>query len=91
MTTEEIAALITRLGHLADVLHRADPADKAAVYQQLGLTMTYQYQTHTIQVDTRPNQKHPGPLAIRPGDRALLTSQALHGEHLSDHLPSTKS
>ena len=55
MTTDEINTLVTGLGHLADVLRRADPADKAAVYQQLGLTMTYEHETHRLQVESRPD------------------------------------
>jgi site-specific DNA recombinase len=54
MTTEEIQTLVTSLGHLADVLHHADPADKTAVYQQLGLTMTYEHEAHQLQVESRP-------------------------------------
>ncbi|MFI6326496.1 recombinase family protein [Nonomuraea sp. NPDC050556] len=41
LTEEEIAAMATRLGDLRRLLRSADPQDKADVYEQLGLRMTY--------------------------------------------------
>jgi hypothetical protein len=41
--TTTINALVTGLGRLAD------PVDKAAVYQRLGLTMSYEHETHRLQ------------------------------------------
>ena len=43
MTRDEIAAIITSTGRHPDrSLRDADPADKAEIYTQLGLTLTYQ-------------------------------------------------
>ena len=42
LTEDDIRALITGLGDLRDVIHDAEPAVKAAIYEQLGLKVTYQ-------------------------------------------------
>ena len=39
--TREITNLVNARGDPMTVLNEADPADKAEVYQQLGLTLTY--------------------------------------------------
>ena len=54
MSRDEIKALIDALGGLLAVLRDADPADKAEVYRQLGLRLTYDHQTHTVLAETRP-------------------------------------
>lgn len=41
LTEDDIRALITGLGDLHDVIHDAEPAVKAAIYEQLGLKVTY--------------------------------------------------
>jgi hypothetical protein len=41
LTEDDIRALITGLGDLRDVIHDADPSVKAAIYEQLGLKVTY--------------------------------------------------
>ncbi len=48
MTEEEITGLITALGSMLDVLWDADPADKAEVYQRLGLKLTYHHGPKTV-------------------------------------------
>jgi site-specific DNA recombinase len=40
MAADDIAAVLTAMGGLMDVLRRADPADKATVYRHLGLKLT---------------------------------------------------
>jgi hypothetical protein len=40
-TSEDTRALIISLGDLRDVIRTADPAMKAAIYEQLGLKITY--------------------------------------------------
>ncbi len=40
-TDDDIRALTTGLGSLRDVIHDAEPAVKAAIYEQLGLKVTY--------------------------------------------------
>ena len=41
LTEDDIRALITGLGDLRDVIHDAEPSVKAAIYEQLGLKITY--------------------------------------------------
>jgi site-specific DNA recombinase len=54
MTRDEITALVTALGDAMQVLKNADPADKAEVYSQLGLTLTYHPQDRRVEAETRP-------------------------------------
>ena len=42
MTREQITSVVTALGDILAVLADADPADKAEIYGQLGLRLTYQ-------------------------------------------------
>ena len=41
LTDDDIRALITALGNLRDVIREARPAEKAAIYDQLGLKVTF--------------------------------------------------
>ena len=41
LTEDDIRALITGLGDLRDVVRDAEPVLKAAIYEQLGLKVTY--------------------------------------------------
>jgi site-specific DNA recombinase len=41
LTEDDIRAIITSLGDLREVIRDADPAVKAAIYNQLGLKVTY--------------------------------------------------
>ena len=56
MTQEEITNLVKALGDLMIVLSKADPADKAEVYEQLGLTLTYDPAAKRVKAKTRPGQ-----------------------------------
>jgi DNA invertase Pin-like site-specific DNA recombinase len=55
----EIAAIIDRLGDLAQVIKDADPADKAAIYASLGLKLTYQPGKRIVraEVDLDPHDR----------------------------------
>ncbi|MEW2144070.1 hypothetical protein AB0869_14785 [Micromonospora vinacea] len=48
MSRAEISALVAALGDISTVLRDADPADKAEVYRQLGLRLTYRPETQTV-------------------------------------------
>lgn len=52
MTKQEIQALVDALGNIATVLAQADPTDKAEVYSQLGLRLTYQPTEHLVRAET---------------------------------------
>ena len=41
MSRDEISSVVTALSDLLAVLRAADPADKAQIYTQLGLRLTY--------------------------------------------------
>ncbi|MEU5727169.1 recombinase family protein [Micromonospora sp. NPDC047738] len=45
MSRAEVRGLVTALGDIAAALRDGDPADKAEVYRQLGLRLTYQPET----------------------------------------------
>ena len=42
MSRDEIASIVSTLADVLAVLRDADPADKAEIYTQLGLRLTYQ-------------------------------------------------
>jgi site-specific DNA recombinase len=56
LTRDQIASLVEHMAHLTTVLHQADPRDRAEVYNQLGLKLTYQNDKRLILVETRPDQ-----------------------------------
>lgn len=45
---------VNALGELMTVLREADPADKAEVYQQLGLSLTYDPAAKRVKAEARP-------------------------------------
>jgi site-specific DNA recombinase len=45
----EIAEILSRLGGLAAVLDEASPSEKAEIYRSLGLQLSYQPDSHTLQ------------------------------------------
>ncbi|GAA3252799.1 hypothetical protein [Nonomuraea helvata] len=55
MTGEEIENMVNALGNLVQVLFEADPNDKAEIYTQLGLRLTYQPQKHLVEAQLQPN------------------------------------
>ncbi len=54
LSRTEIKNVIDALDGLLAILGRADPADKADVYRQLGLRLTYDHQTQTVLAESRP-------------------------------------
>ncbi|GGO14304.1 hypothetical protein [Micromonospora parathelypteridis] len=48
MSRSQIADLVRALGDIVAELRDADPDDKAEVYRQLGLRLTYQTETQTV-------------------------------------------
>ncbi|MDI5979833.1 recombinase family protein [Amycolatopsis magusensis] len=51
MSSEEIQGLVEALGSIRQVLTEADPTDKAEVYRQLGLRLTYQPGKRTVRAE----------------------------------------
>jgi hypothetical protein len=54
-TEDEIAAIVAAAGNVLAVLRDADPDDKAAIYRQLGLNLTYQPGTRTVLAEANPS------------------------------------
>jgi hypothetical protein len=54
MSRDEIHTLVDAVGGLLSILHAADAADKAEVYRQLGLRLTYDDETHTVLAESLP-------------------------------------
>ena len=58
MTDEEITGLVTEMGSIMRALEGASPADKAGIYQRLGLTLTYHPQEKRVAAEARPKFDH---------------------------------
>ena len=54
MTRQEITTMMTGLGDLARVVVQADPADKADLYRELGLRLTYRPQKQLVEAKVIP-------------------------------------
>ncbi|MCM3885556.1 recombinase family protein [Frankia sp. R82] len=54
LTRPQIKSLIDGLGGLLKVLREADPADKAEIYRELGLKLTYDHETEMITAEAAP-------------------------------------
>jgi hypothetical protein len=54
MTAEEITRVVSSLRDLMSVLAAADPVDKAQIYSQLGLALTYHPGSQTVRTEARP-------------------------------------
>ncbi len=55
MSNDEIHALVEALGNIRTVLASADPQDKAEVYSQLGMQLTYEPGKRTVQAELALN------------------------------------
>ena len=55
MSKRDIGELIEALGNIPAVLHNAAPHDKAQLYSQLGLHLTYEPAQRLIRAETRLN------------------------------------
>lgn len=59
--------MVAQLGEITRVLREADPRDKAEIYAQLGIRMTYQIDEHVIHVEARPLDGHVRVNGVRGG------------------------
>jgi hypothetical protein len=59
LTEEDIKALVASLRDITATLTEADPADKAAAYAEMGITVTYQ-QDGRVLVESRPGVVNDG-------------------------------
>ena len=58
MIEEEITGLVTEMGSIMRALEDADPADKAEIYQRLGLTLTYHPQEKRVAAEAPTEFDH---------------------------------
>ncbi len=56
MSEAEIRAIVDKLADVARVLHDADPGDKAEIFRQLGLKLTYHPGRHLVQAQVEVPQ-----------------------------------
>jgi site-specific DNA recombinase len=77
MTREEISVMIDQLGDIRTVIADADPDDKARVYQQLGLKLTYQPGKRTTRAE----------MILDPWGYRLCPRRDLHTIHPPTTLP----
>ena len=54
MSRDDIAAIVAAFADLAQVVCEAEPADKADIYAQLNLTLTYQPGQRLVEATVRP-------------------------------------
>jgi DNA invertase Pin-like site-specific DNA recombinase len=54
MNRDDIAAIVAALSDLARVVQDAEPADKAEIYTQLGLLLTYQPERRLVEATIKP-------------------------------------
>jgi site-specific DNA recombinase len=68
MSRDQIADLVKELGGLVAVLPEADPADRSAIYQQLGLRLVYHPQEQTVRIQAQPGSTpHGKTVCVRGG------------------------
>jgi site-specific DNA recombinase len=68
----------SQLGDIVAVLGEADPADRAEVYGQIGLRLTYHPQEQKIRVQARPDADPYGKLVgVRGSTRTIFQPRSL--------------
>lgn len=55
MSPDEIKTVVAALGNILDVLRHAEPADKATIYANLGLRLTYQPGQNKVIAEAAPS------------------------------------
>ncbi|MEV1286134.1 recombinase family protein [Micromonospora sp. NPDC049679] len=76
MSRTEITELVQALGDIITALRDADPTDKAEVYRQLGLRLTYHAETQTVRTEVDLSA-HRGAMVVSEGRR----SPRIHDHH----------
>jgi hypothetical protein len=72
LTREEISTMVAALGDVATALAEAEPAEKADLYRQLDLRLTYQPTTSTVRAETKINSTYCGVMdRVRGGTRTI--------------------
>ncbi len=80
MTRDEISDLVGKLGDIIGVLREADPADRAEVYRQLGLRLTYHPAEQEVRVQAQPDADSYGEMVrVRGGLEHMFPAHPLEG------------
>ena len=80
-TVEQVRTMVAELGDIVVLLAAADPRLKAAVYADLGPTLTYRPDERLVLAEARPME--PGVRSTcRRGTRTLTPQASAHGEFL---------
>lgn len=66
LTRQEIKNIVEGLGEIIDVIRAAEAADKAEIYGQLGLRLSYDHETHVVSAEVSPRSSV-GLLAVSEG------------------------
>jgi site-specific DNA recombinase len=75
LTREQLTSIVTAMRDLTAVLDSAAPADKAEIYGQLGLVLTYHPEARTVKVKATPTAS----MYVRRCPRGDLNPHALLG------------
>jgi site-specific DNA recombinase len=62
LSRDQISTLVRQVGELTTALSQADPADRAEVYRQLGLRLTYDLDNQKVRVQAQPDADSYGEL-----------------------------
>lgn len=76
MTHDQITDLAAKLGDIIGVLREADPADRAEVYQQLGLRLTYTPESKKSAYRYNPTRTHMGKWVVSEAEHEPFSHMA---------------
>jgi site-specific DNA recombinase len=80
LTCDQITAIVHQVGELTTVLAEADPTDRAEVYRQLGLKLTYRPEQQKVRVQAQPDADSYGEIArVRGGTQTPV--RRTHAQH----------
>ena len=82
LTGSQMKALVDGLGGMLAIVRTADPDDRAEVYKELGLRLTYDRESNTVLAETRPTSS----MCVESVSEARLDHHA-HALHLQQRLP----
>jgi hypothetical protein len=68
LTRDQVRTLVQQIGELTAALAEAEPADRAEVYRQLGLKLTYNPEQQKVRVQAQPDADSRGEMVrVRRG------------------------
>ncbi|AGP54085.1 hypothetical protein M271_12445 [Streptomyces rapamycinicus NRRL 5491] len=94
MSRDEIARLVRSIKDLATVVRQAEPEDKAEIYRQLGLRLTYGSGKHKVLAEMRLDQhsrEARGPSARVRGPTRTIRTRRCCGASCSCRSPRVQA